>query len=60
MCHFDYRIDIHDRFDRESRHVCHSVACDFTFNSMSHFDYRIDIHDRFDRESRHVCYSVAM
>ena len=26
MIHFDYRIDIHDRFERESRHVCHSVA----------------------------------
>ena len=26
MSHFDYRIDIHDRFDRESRHVCHSVT----------------------------------
>ena len=24
--HSDYRIGIHDRFDRESRHVCHSVA----------------------------------
>ena len=24
--HSDYRIDIHDRFDRESRHVCHLVA----------------------------------
>ena len=24
--HSDYRIDIHDRFSRESHHVCHSVA----------------------------------
>ena len=24
--HSDYRIGIHDRFDRKSRHVCHSVA----------------------------------
>ena len=24
--HSDYRIDIHDRFERESRPVCHSVA----------------------------------
>ena len=24
--HSDYRIGIHDRFDRESRHVCHSVV----------------------------------
>ena len=23
--HFDYRIDIHDRFKRESHHVCHSL-----------------------------------
>ena len=60
MSHFDYRIDIHDRFERESRPVCHSVAMCFTFNSISHFDYRIDIHDRFERESRHVCHSVAM
>ena len=26
MIHFDYKIDIHDRFERESRYVCHSVA----------------------------------
>ena len=26
MIHFDYRIDIHDRFERESHPVCHSVA----------------------------------
>ena len=26
MIHFDYRINIHDRFKRESRHVCHSEA----------------------------------
>ena len=24
--HSDYRIGIHDKFDRESRHVCYSVA----------------------------------
>ena len=24
--HSDYRIDIHDRFERESCHVCHSIA----------------------------------
>ena len=29
MSHFDYRIDIHDRFERDSRHVCHSVAMCF-------------------------------
>ena len=26
MSHFDYRIDIHNIFERESRSVCHSVA----------------------------------
>ena len=26
MIHFDYRINIHDRFERESLHVCHSEA----------------------------------
>ena len=25
--HSDYRIDIHDRFERESHHVCHSLYC---------------------------------
>ena len=29
MIHFDYRIDIHDRFERESRPVCHSLAMCF-------------------------------
>ena len=61
MSHFNYRIDIHDRFERESRHVCHSVVMCFLYlYSMSNFDYRIDIHDRFERESRHVCHLVAM
>ena len=60
MIHFDYRIDIHDRFERESRPVCHSVAMSVTFNSMSHFNYRIDIHDKFERESCPVCHSIAM
>ena len=27
--HSDYRIDIHDRFERESSPVCHSVAMCF-------------------------------
>ena len=60
MIHFDYRIDIHDRFERESHPVCHSVAMCFTFNGMIHFDYRIGIHDKFEREPRPVFHSVAM
>ena len=60
MIHFDYSIDIHDKFERESRPVYHSLAISFAFTSMIHFDYRIDIHDKFERESRLVCHSLAM
>ena len=35
MIHFDYRIDIHDRFERESRHVCHLVA--MIFHVLAYF-----------------------
>ena len=32
--HSDYRIDIHDRFERESRHVCHSLFSSCIFHIL--------------------------